>query len=74
MLKWLGRLVDSNEKQIKRLSPLVDIINSLEQLHSKLTSSDTEVYSHQEFRELMTENLAHPIRSRPLQPLEQNGL
>ena len=30
MLKWLGNLVDSNEKQIKRLQPLVDEINGLE--------------------------------------------
>ena len=30
MFKWLGGLVDSNEKEIKRLEPLVDRINELE--------------------------------------------
>ncbi|MFH0941815.1 MAG: preprotein translocase subunit SecA [Chloroflexota bacterium] len=30
MLKWLGNLVDSNEKEIKRLQPLVERINRLE--------------------------------------------
>ncbi|MFA5316866.1 MAG: preprotein translocase subunit SecA, partial [Dehalococcoidales bacterium] len=30
MLKWLGNLVDSNEKEIKRLLPLVERINRLE--------------------------------------------
>ncbi|MEW6034048.1 MAG: preprotein translocase subunit SecA [Chloroflexota bacterium] len=30
MLKWLGNLLDSNEKELKRLEPLVQHINSLE--------------------------------------------
>ncbi len=30
MLKWLGGLVDSNERELKRLKPLVSAINSLE--------------------------------------------
>jgi len=30
MFKWLGGLVDSNEKEIRRLEPLVDRINELE--------------------------------------------
>lgn len=38
MLKWLGALVDSNEKQIKRMQPIVDKINSLESEYEKLTS------------------------------------
>jgi preprotein translocase subunit SecA len=36
MLKWLGNLVDSNEKEIKRLQPLVDEINKLEPDFQKL--------------------------------------
>ena len=30
MLKWLGNLIDSNEREVKRLQPLVDEINALE--------------------------------------------
>ena len=30
MLKWLGNLIDSNEKELKRLQPKVDEINRLE--------------------------------------------
>ncbi len=41
MLKWLGGLLDSNEKELKRLQPLVDRINSLEPEFEKL--SDTEL-------------------------------
>ncbi len=41
MLKWLSNLIDSNEKELKRLQPLVDHINSLEPDFEKL--SDTEL-------------------------------
>ena len=41
MLKWLGGLVDSNEKQLKRLQPIVEQINELEPEFEKL--SDTEL-------------------------------
>jgi preprotein translocase subunit SecA len=30
MLKWLGKLIDSNEKELKHLQPRIDEINSLE--------------------------------------------
>ncbi len=40
MLKWLGSLVDSNEKEIKRLEPTVDEINSLEPEFQKLSASE----------------------------------
>ncbi|MFC2007493.1 preprotein translocase subunit SecA [Chloroflexota bacterium] len=40
MLKWLGGLVDSNEKELKRLQPGVDRINSLEPEFEKLTDSE----------------------------------
>ncbi|MBI4303849.1 MAG: preprotein translocase subunit SecA [Chloroflexi bacterium] len=40
MLKWLGSLVDSNEKQLKRLQPLVDEINSLEPEYEKLSDAE----------------------------------
>ena len=41
MFKFLGGLIDSNEKQLKRLQPTVDVINSLEPEFERL--SDTEL-------------------------------
>ncbi len=40
MLKWLGGLVDSNEKELKRLAPIVNRINSLEPDFQKLTGDE----------------------------------
>ncbi|HEY82542.1 MAG TPA: preprotein translocase subunit SecA [Dehalococcoidia bacterium] len=40
MLKWLGRLVDSNEKELKRLQPIVARINSLEPEFEKLSDAE----------------------------------
>jgi len=37
MFKWLSNLIDSNEKEVRRLQPLVDYINSLEPDLEKLT-------------------------------------
>ncbi len=40
MLKWLGSLVDSNEKQLKKLQPIVEQINGLEPEFEKLSDAD----------------------------------
>jgi preprotein translocase subunit SecA len=40
MFKWLGGLVDSNEKELKKLQPLVDAINQLEPEFTKLSDSE----------------------------------
>jgi len=40
MFKWLSNLVDSNEKELKRLQPLVEQINSLEPEFEKLTHAE----------------------------------
>jgi len=40
MFKWLGGLVDSNEKELKRLQPLVDTINQLEPEFEKLSDAE----------------------------------
>jgi len=40
MLKWLSNLIDSNEKELKRLQPSVDHINSLEPEFEKLTDAE----------------------------------
>ncbi len=49
MLKWLGNLVDSNEKQLKKIQPTVEQINGLEAEFEKL--SDVELRARtDEFR------------------------
>jgi len=40
VLNWLGKILDSNEKQIKKLQPLVDEINSLEKEFKSLKDKD----------------------------------
>jgi preprotein translocase subunit SecA len=40
MFKWLSNLIDSNEKELKRLQPLVEQINSLEPELEKLTDAE----------------------------------
>ncbi len=42
MFKWLGGLIDSNEKVLKRLQPLVDQINSLEPEFEELTDAELQ--------------------------------
>ncbi|MFW6105120.1 MAG: preprotein translocase subunit SecA [Chloroflexota bacterium] len=40
MFKWLSNLIDSNEKELKRLQPVVSQINSLEPEFEKLTDDE----------------------------------
>jgi len=40
MFKWLDGLIDSNEKELKRLQPIVDEINSLEPEFGKLSDAE----------------------------------
>jgi preprotein translocase subunit SecA len=40
MFKWFSNLIDSNEKELKRLQPLVGHINSLEPEFEKLTDDE----------------------------------
>ena len=40
MLKWLGSLVDSNEKELRQLEPIVDRINKLEPEFEKLSNAE----------------------------------
>ncbi|UCH42837.1 MAG: preprotein translocase subunit SecA, partial [Dehalococcoidales bacterium] len=50
MLKWLGNLIDSNEKELKRLQPTVNEINRLEADFEKLSDSEVRAKTG-EFRE-----------------------
>ncbi len=49
MLKWLGGLVDSNEKQLKKLQPIVEQINQLEPEFEKLSDAELRAKT-EEFR------------------------
>ena len=40
MFKWLGGLMDSNDKELKRLQPIVDEINSFEPEFEKLNDAE----------------------------------
>ncbi|MEL7563040.1 preprotein translocase subunit SecA [Dehalogenimonas sp. 4OHTPN] len=40
MFKWLGKMVDSNEKEIKKLQPLVSAVNALEPEFMALTDEE----------------------------------
>ena len=40
MFKWLGGLIDSNEKELKRLQPIVDEITSLEPKFERLSDAE----------------------------------
>jgi len=50
MFKWLGNLVDSNEKVLKKLQPVVDKINELEPEYEKLTDEELKAKT-QEFKD-----------------------
>ncbi|MBN1643636.1 MAG: preprotein translocase subunit SecA [Dehalococcoidales bacterium] len=67
MFNWLGNLVDSNEKQLKKLQPIVDKINSLEaeyeklsdeQLKAKTEEFKTRISSGKTLEELLPEAFA----------------
>ena len=40
MLKWLGSLVDSNEKELKRIRPIVTRVNDLEPEFESLSNDE----------------------------------
>jgi preprotein translocase subunit SecA len=50
MFKWLGNLVDSNEKVLKKLQPVVDNINELEPEYEKLSDEELKAKT-QEFKD-----------------------
>ena len=50
MFKWLGNLVDSNEKVLKKLQPVVDKINELEPEYEKLSDDELKAKT-QEFKD-----------------------
>lgn len=54
MFKWLGKLVDSNEKAIERLQPIVDEINGLEPEFQKLNDAELRGKTD-EFRKFLAE-------------------
>ncbi|MCX7912006.1 MAG: preprotein translocase subunit SecA, partial [Dehalococcoidales bacterium] len=57
MFKILGNLLDSNEKELRRLKPLVDRINALEPSFEKLSAGEMRART-QEFREKIAQATA----------------
>ncbi len=55
MFKWLNNLIDSNEKELKRLQPLVSQINSLEPEFEKLTDAELRAKTD-EFKARLADN------------------
>ena len=47
MFKWLGSLIDSNEREIKRLQPLVAKVNSLEPEFERLSDAELRAKTDQ---------------------------
>nr|MBI5455690.1 preprotein translocase subunit SecA [Candidatus Levybacteria bacterium] len=54
MLKIFGKLFDSNEKEINRISPIIEKINSLEEKYKKLKETDFPKKT-KEFRQRLEE-------------------
>ena len=61
MLKWLSGLVDSNEKQVQRLRPLVEDINGFEAEYEKLSADELKGKTA-EFKKYLAEAAAEHIR------------
>jgi len=47
MFKWLGGLVDSNERELKRLQPLVDRVDALEPEFERLSDAELRAKTDQ---------------------------
>jgi preprotein translocase subunit SecA len=54
MFKWIGKLVDSNEKQIKKFDPAIDQVNALEPEYEKLSGDELKAKT-QEFKDRLTQ-------------------
>jgi preprotein translocase SecA subunit len=54
MFKWLGNLIDSNEKVLKKLQPIVEKINSFEPEYGKLSADELKAKT-QEFKDRLAE-------------------
>ena len=61
MLKWLGGLRDSNEREINKLRPAVEAINALESDYQKLGDEELKAKTP-EFKQRITDNTKTEIR------------
>jgi preprotein translocase subunit SecA len=57
MFKWLGNLMDSNEKALKKLQPIVDKINALEPEYTKFTDEELKAKTP-EFKDRLVKAVA----------------
>ena len=72
MLKFLSRLSDSNEREIRRFEPTVALVNALEPEFTALSDAELRAKTEQ-FRERLRASLGDlliPIEQRPLTPDE----
>ena len=72
MLKFLSRLTDSNEREVRRFEPTVARINELEPEFTALSDAELRAKTEQ-FRARLRESLGDlliPIEQRPLTPEE----
>jgi preprotein translocase subunit SecA len=67
MMKFLNRLVDSNEREVRRLEPLVEEINALDEEYRALSDDGLRAKTT-EFREHLAERLGDLLL-----PMEQRG-
>ena len=65
MFKFLGKLVDSNEKELKRLQPTVDKINALESEYEKLSDAQIRAKTD-EFKTLPHDLALQVVGAAPL--------
>ncbi len=75
MMKFLNRLVDSNEREVRRLEPIVAEINALADEYRALSDDELEAKTA-EFRGHLTERLGDllvPIELRHARAVEGNG-
>ncbi len=72
MFKWLGGLVDSNEKELRRLQPIVDQINQFEPEFEKLSDDELQAKTN-EFKARLAEATAsiQPRLTEAQQELEE---
>jgi preprotein translocase subunit SecA len=56
MMRFLGRLVDSNEREVRRLQPLVDEVNALEPEYEALSDAELRARTD-EFRQRLREDV-----------------
>src|SRR5438477_4168104 len=72
MMKFLSRLVDSNEREVRRLEPMVAEINALEPTYAAL-SDDELMAKTAELRARLRDNVGELLVPMELRAPHRNG-